>query len=111
VQNAQVAVYLTYAGRAGHAMIDRVLYLPKSWATDPARCAAAGVPEEIEFATKPPLAPAMIGRALDAGVLARWVAADEVYGADPGLRATSKPARSVTCWPSAATVACPPQPA
>ena len=87
VENAQVAVYLTYAGRAGHAMIDRELYLPKSWTTDPARCAAAGVPEEVEFATKPALARAMITRALDAGVPVQWVAADEVYGADPGLRA------------------------
>ena len=87
VENAQVAVYLTYAGQRGHAMIDRELYLPKSWASDPARCAAAGVPDEIEFATKPALATAMIGRALDAGVPARWVAADEVYGADPQLRA------------------------
>jgi SRSO17 transposase len=56
VENAQVAVYLTYAGQAGHAMIDRELYLPKSWTTDPARCAAAGVPEQVEFATKPALA-------------------------------------------------------
>ncbi len=87
IENAQVAVYLTYAGQAGHAMIDRELYLPRSWTTDPARCAAAGVPEEVEFATKPALAQAMIARALDAGVPARWVAADEVYGADPGLRA------------------------
>jgi len=80
-------VYLAYAGLAGHAMIDRELYLPKSWATDPRRCAAAGIPEEVEFATKPALAGTMIGRALDAGVPARWVAADEVYGADPGVRA------------------------
>jgi SRSO17 transposase len=87
VENAQVAVYLTYAGARGHAMIDRELYLPRSWVNDPARCAAAGVPEEVEFATKPALARAMIGRALDAGVPARWVAADEVYGADPQLRA------------------------
>ena len=87
VENAQVAVYLTYAGQAGHAMIDRELYLPRSWTTDPARCAAAGVPEEVEFATKPALGRVMIARALDAGVPARWVAADEVYGADPGLRA------------------------
>ena len=29
----------------------------------------------------------MITRALDAGVSARWVAGDEVYGADPALRA------------------------
>jgi SRSO17 transposase len=86
VENAQVTVYLTYAGQAGHAMIDRELYLPKSWTTDPQRCAGAGIPEDVEFATKPALAGAMITRALDAGVPARWVAGDEVYGADPALR-------------------------
>jgi len=87
VENAQVAVYLTYAGAAGHAMIDRELYLPTSWTTDPQRCAAAGIPEDVTFATKPALAKTMIGRALDAGIPARWAAGDEVYGADPGLRA------------------------
>lgn len=87
IENAQVAVYLTYASRHGHAMLDRELYLPKSWTTDPQRCQAAGVPAEVGFATKPQLAATMIGRALDAGVPARWVAADEVYGADPLLRA------------------------
>ncbi|HEX6405489.1 MAG TPA: IS701 family transposase [Pseudonocardiaceae bacterium] len=87
IENAQVAVYLTYAGPAGHAMIDRELYLPRAWMDAPARCAGAGVPEDVEFATKPALATTMIGRALDAGVPARWAAGDEVYGADPGLRA------------------------
>jgi SRSO17 transposase len=86
VENAQVAVYLTYAGRDGYALIDRRLYLPKSWAADPARRAAAGIPGNTEFATKPALAAEMIGAALDAGVPAAWVAGDEVYGADPGLR-------------------------
>jgi SRSO17 transposase len=87
IENAQVAVYLTYAGAAGHAMIDRELYLPASWTEDPDRCAQAGVPEDIEFLTKPALATGMLTRALDAGVEARWVAGDEVYGADPTLRA------------------------
>jgi SRSO17 transposase len=87
VENAQVAVYLTYAGPGGHALIDRELYLPESWTSDPARCAAAGIPEGTGFATKPELALRMISRALDAGVPARWVAGDEVYGGDPGLRA------------------------
>jgi SRSO17 transposase len=87
IENAQVAVYLTYAGDRGHAMIDRELYLPKSWTEDPERCAEAGVPEDIEFMTKPALAAGMLTRALNAGVLARWVAGDEVYGADPALRA------------------------
>jgi hypothetical protein len=68
-------------------MIDRELYLPKSWTSDPARCVAVGVPDDVAFATKPKLAQIMLARALDAGVPARWVAADEVYGADPGLRA------------------------
>jgi SRSO17 transposase len=87
VEHAQVAVYLTDAGRSGHAMIDRERYLPQSWTSDPARCEAAGVPDDIAFATKPQLAQTMLARALDAGVPARWVAADEVYGADPELRA------------------------
>jgi len=87
IENAQVAVYLAYAGRGGHALIDRELYLPESWVSDPGRCAAAGVPEGTVFATKPELALRMISRALDAGTPAGWVAGDEVYGADPGLRA------------------------
>ena len=86
-ENAQVAVYLAYAAPAGSAFIDRALYLPRSWTSDPARCQAAGIPEGTPFATKPALAQEMIGRALDAGTPAGWVAADEVYGQDPKLRA------------------------
>jgi SRSO17 transposase len=87
VENCQVAVFLSCASPAGHALIDRELYLPRSWTADPARCAAAGIPEKTVFATKPALARRMLGRALDAGVPAAWITADEVYGADPGLRA------------------------
>src|ERR687897_1437723 len=87
VENAQVAVLLVYASPAGHGVIDRELYLPRDWTCDPERCQAAGVPAQLRFATKPALAQAMIGRALDAGVPAAWVAGDEVYGANPGLRA------------------------
>lgn len=87
IENAQVAVYLTYAGARGHAMIDRELYLPRSWSSDPDRLDRAGVPDNIEFVTKPALAAGMLSRALNAGVAARWVAGDEVYGADPVLRA------------------------
>jgi SRSO17 transposase len=87
IENAQVAVYLVYASQVGHAVIDRELYLPRSWTNDPDRLQAAGVPDEVGFATKPALATTMILRALDAGVPAAWVAGDEVYGANPGLRA------------------------
>jgi SRSO17 transposase len=86
-ENAQVAVCLAYAAPAGCAFIDRALYLPRSWTCDPARCRAAGIPEDTAFATKPALARQMIVRALDAGTPAAWVTADEVYGQDPQLRA------------------------
>ena len=75
IENCQVAVYLTYAAAAGHALIDRELYLPAPWADDPPRCRTAGVPDGTVFATKPGLAARMIARALDAGharQLGRW---------------------------------------
>jgi hypothetical protein len=53
VENAQVVVLLVYASPAGHAVIDRELYLPRSWARDPDRLPAAGVPAQVGFATKP----------------------------------------------------------
>ena len=86
VENAQVAVYLVYASDTGHAIVDRELYLPRSWTDDPQRCRAAGVPDEVGFATKPELATAMLCRALDARVPASWVTGDEVYGASSRLR-------------------------
>ena len=67
IENAQVAVYLGYAAPAGHALIDRELYLPRSWAGDPDRCHAAGIPDDTAFATKPQLARRMIERAIAAG--------------------------------------------
>jgi SRSO17 transposase len=86
VDNAQVAVYLAYATPAGHGVVDRELYLPQGWTDDPARCRTAGVPDQVGFATKPQLARRMLERALDAGVPAGWVTADEVYGSSPALR-------------------------
>jgi SRSO17 transposase len=87
IENSQVAVYLVYAGRLGHAAVDRELYVPRSWTSKPDRCRAAGLDEETAFATKPELAARMIGRFLDAGHRASWVAGDEVYGGNPRLRA------------------------
>jgi SRSO17 transposase len=86
IENAQVAVYLGYAAPRGHALIDRELYLPKSWTGDPARCEAAGIPGHAAFATKPQLARLMIERAVSARVPFAWVAADEAYGDNGPLR-------------------------
>ena len=85
IENAQVAVFATYATDRGHTLIDRELYLPQCWSEDPDRRAAAGVPDDVEFATKPQLAARMITRAAQARVPAGWVAADEVYGVNTAL--------------------------
>jgi SRSO17 transposase len=80
ITNCQIGVFAAYVSRHGHALIDRALYLPKAWTTDPARLRATHVPVEIEFKTKPRLATAMIERAIMAPVPFAWVAADTVYG-------------------------------
>jgi len=87
IENCQVGVFLGYATRHGRALLDRALYLPKEWAGDAGRREEAGVPEAVEFATKPVLARRMIDRAMTAGVPAKWVTADAVYGADYQFRA------------------------
>jgi SRSO17 transposase len=86
-ENCQVGVFLAYASRHGHALIDRELYLPRSWAEDPERCRAAGIPQEVGFATKPAQAQAMIERAVTAGVPFAWFTADETYGQAKWLQA------------------------
>ena len=86
-ENCQVGVLLAYASRYGHALVDRELYLPRSWAGDPERRREAGIPQDVEFATKPRQAQAMIARAVAAGVPFAWFTADEAYGQAKWLQA------------------------
>lgn len=85
-ENCQIGTFVAYASHAGHALIDRELYLPESWTADRNRCRAAGVPDEVQFATKPRQAMVMLGRAFAAGVPFGWLTADEVYGQAKYLR-------------------------
>jgi SRSO17 transposase len=87
IENCQLGVFLTYASPRGHSLLDRELYLPKSWTQDPARCREADVPADVVFATKPKLAARMLWRSLDAGVPTAWVTGDTVYGSHRPLRA------------------------
>lgn len=80
ITTCQVGVFVAYVSRHGHAFIDRALYLPREWTADAARLAAAHVPSDVRFATKPQLGVRMIARAIAAGVPFAWVAADTVYG-------------------------------
>jgi len=87
IENCQLGVFLTYASQAGHTLLDRELYLPKSWTQDTARCREAHVPADVSFATKPELAARMLARTLDGGISAAWVPGDTVYGSHRPLRA------------------------
>ena len=93
ITNCQIGVFAAYVSRHGHAFIDRALYLPQAWTSNPARVAAAHVPPEVGFATKPRLAVRMIERAMTAQVPFRWVVGDTVYGVgeiEMALRRASK---------------------
>ncbi len=52
----------------GAAFLDRAVYMPEEWTSDPKRCEAAGIPEGTAFATKIRLAKQMLERAFAAGV-------------------------------------------
>jgi hypothetical protein len=88
-------VFAAYVSGKGHAFIDRALYLPKTWAEDPARRAAAHVPQQIAFATKPHLARAMVERAIAAGVPFAWVVGDSIYRVSAVEMARAGPARAM----------------
>ena len=44
IENCQIGVFLAYASRQGHALLDRELYLPESWTEDRPRCRRPGSP-------------------------------------------------------------------
>jgi SRSO17 transposase len=79
-ENSQVGIFLLYASSRGAAFVDRALYLPQEWTNDRMRCREAGIPDEVEFATKGELAQRMLARAFAAEVPARWVVGDTVSG-------------------------------
>jgi SRSO17 transposase len=86
IGNCQIGVFLAYASPKGQVLMDREIYLPREWTDDRKRCEEAGVPEEVEFATKIVLARRMLERVLEHHLPCAWVTADCVYGDDYHLR-------------------------
>ncbi|MEW1914963.1 IS701 family transposase, partial [Kitasatospora sp. NPDC085895] len=110
VENCQVAVFAAYVTPRGRALVDREIYLGKTWAGDAERCRRAGVPAVRRKAvvTKPELGRRMVERARRAGTPFAWVAADSLYGQDRKLRAALERRRkgyvlAVPCDETAAT--------
>jgi SRSO17 transposase len=85
IEHSQIGVFLAYASRSGHTLLDRELYLPAEWTAARERCRCAGIPEDRTFATKPALARQMLARTLTAGVVA-WLTGGSIYGDDRALR-------------------------
>ena len=86
--NCQVAVTLSLANHHASLPVAYRLYLPKEWAEDAARCCKAGVPDDIEFKTKPEIALEQVHWAYDAGLQRGAVLMDAGYGANTELRAS-----------------------
>ena len=88
IDNCQIGSFLAYATTAGdRVLVDRELYIPeKTWFGDRRRCAQAGIPDDVTFATRPQQVAQMIGRARAAGLPFAWFTADEEFGQNPGLR-------------------------
>ena len=86
LEHSQMGVFLAYASRSGHTLLDRELYLPAEWTNDRERCRNVGIPDDRAFATKPALARQMLERTRTAGVVVAWITGDAIYGDDRALR-------------------------
>jgi len=84
--NCQVAVSVTLACEEGSLPVAWQLYLPHVWAEDEARRTKAGIPQDIEFATKPQIALQQIQALLSEGAPRHCVLADAGYGIDSAFR-------------------------
>lgn len=88
IENCQVGVFAAYVSSKGRTLYDNRLYLPKTWAANKAKRRKAGVPEDVEFRTKPELAAEMARQAIGDGLPIHWVTADTVYGGNFEFRQT-----------------------
>jgi SRSO17 transposase len=85
VDNGQVAIYMGYASRKEHALVDTRLYLPKQWAKDKARRKKCGVPKQIRYQTRHEQALDMLknnGKYLPHS----WIAGDDEMGRSSRFR-------------------------
>src|SRR4249920_738856 len=84
--NCQVAVSLSLANHHASLPVAYQLYLPQDWADDRERRHKAGVPDEVEFKTKPQIALEQLRWAHQAGLPRGVALLDAGYGNNTALR-------------------------
>ncbi len=84
--NCQIAVSLSLASHHASLPVAYQMYLPESWANDAERRKKAGIPDEIEFTTKPKMALRQIEWACEIGLPRGVVLMDAGYGHDLSFR-------------------------
>jgi SRSO17 transposase len=86
VDNCQVGVFAAYVSEHGYGLIDKRLFIPKSWFSDAyrERRSKCELPPEAVFQTKPQLAADMLKRlAAEKQLPFKYVLADSVYAMSP----------------------------
>jgi SRSO17 transposase len=86
IANCQIGVSLVVATAHDHLPVDFELYLPDSWANDPARRLEARIPEDVVFQTKIQLAIGMLRKAVADDLPRGVLLADAWYGDEPSFR-------------------------
>jgi len=84
-ENGIVTVHLAYAADDFHCLLDGELFLPESWACDPARCREAKIPEGMTYRPKTEIALELYDRARANGIHFAWLTFDEWYGGKPAF--------------------------
>jgi SRSO17 transposase len=120
VDNGIVTVHIGVGKGRFKVLLDADLYLPQSWDADRKRCRAAGIPDEVVYRPKWPIALEQLDRLQDQGVALDWLTFDEEYGKRPGLvaglderqvRFVGEVPRNFSCLAAHRSGRCPPEPA
>jgi len=86
VDNCQVGVFAGYVSEHGYALVDKRLFIPEKWFTEPyaERRQKCKLPPETVFKTKPQLAVDMLNVLSQEKILPfKYVLADSIYGLSP----------------------------
>jgi len=78
--NCVVSVHVGYSTPDLQTLLDTDLYLPEQWLSDCELRDEAGIPDTVQFRTKPVIAIDLLRRCIDNGVKFKYLSADELYG-------------------------------